>query len=197
MLVVAVLCAYLIGSIPFALLLARKWGVRRSASHRQRKHRCRQRVARVRGTSWRGRCHPRRRQGRSRRAGGGSSGGCAVRGGACRLRRGGRSHLPGLASFPRRARGWQPRAVCSACCCRWRCLPRLSAFAATIWATRYISAGSVIAIARACRTVAYATGAPASVVAAACASAALIVFRHRSNLMRVRGGTERRVGARA
>jgi glycerol-3-phosphate acyltransferase PlsY len=45
--------------------------------------------------------------------------------------------------------------------------------------------------------IAYATGSPPAVVLAACAAAALIVFRHRSNLARVRTGTERRLGARA
>jgi glycerol-3-phosphate acyltransferase PlsY len=73
--------------------------------------------------------------------------------------------------------------------------PAALAFLATIWATRYISLGSVVA-SIVLPPVAYATGAPAAVVIVACAAATLIVFRHRSNLSRVRIGTERRVGAR-
>ena len=45
-------------------------------------------------------------------------------------------------------------------------------------------------------SVAYFAGYPGAVVASACGVASLIVFRHRSNLVRVRFGTERRVGAR-
>lgn len=68
-------------------------------------------------------------------------------------------------------------------------------FLATVWATRYISLGSVVA-SLALPPVAYATGSQPAVLAAALAAATLVVFRHRSNLMRVRSGTERRVGAR-
>jgi glycerol-3-phosphate acyltransferase PlsY len=74
--------------------------------------------------------------------------------------------------------------------------PALIAFVATIWTTRYISVGSVMA-SLVLPPVAWLTGAPETVVIAACATATLIVFRHRSNLVRVRVGTERRVGARA
>jgi glycerol-3-phosphate acyltransferase PlsY len=45
--------------------------------------------------------------------------------------------------------------------------------------------------------IAYATGSPPIAVGAAGAAAALIVFRHRSNVARLRTGTERRIGARA
>jgi glycerol-3-phosphate acyltransferase PlsY len=44
---------------------------------------------------------------------------------------------------------------------------------------------------------AYLVGSPAPAVATAGAAAAIIVFRHRSNLARVRAGTERRIGVRA
>jgi acyl phosphate:glycerol-3-phosphate acyltransferase len=74
--------------------------------------------------------------------------------------------------------------------------PALAVFGATVWLTRYISAGSVLAT-LALPSIAYAIGSPASAVVAACGAAALIVFRHRSNLVRLRTGTERRVGARA
>ena len=45
--------------------------------------------------------------------------------------------------------------------------------------------------------IAYATGAPAAILIAAWAAAALIIFRHRGNVARIVGGTERRIGARA
>jgi glycerol-3-phosphate acyltransferase PlsY len=74
--------------------------------------------------------------------------------------------------------------------------PALVVFAATVWLTKYISAGSVLAT-LALPSVAWAIGSPASAVIAACGAAALIVFRHRTNLVRLRTGTERRLGARA
>jgi glycerol-3-phosphate acyltransferase PlsY len=43
---------------------------------------------------------------------------------------------------------------------------------------------------------AYALGYPASAVGASVVAAVLIVFRHRSNIERLRRGTERRFGAR-
>jgi glycerol-3-phosphate acyltransferase PlsY len=72
----------------------------------------------------------------------------------------------------------------------------LTAFLVTVWATRYVSLGSVLASVT-LPTVAYATGNSPPTVAAACAAASIIIFRHRSNLARVRLGTERRLGARA
>jgi len=44
---------------------------------------------------------------------------------------------------------------------------------------------------------AYAMGSPAPAVVAASIAAIIIVFRHRSNLARLRTGTERRLGVRA
>jgi glycerol-3-phosphate acyltransferase PlsY len=73
--------------------------------------------------------------------------------------------------------------------------PALAIFFAAVWITKYISVGSVLA-SLALPPIAYAAGSPTSVVSAAIAIAALIVFRHRSNLRRVRAGTERRVGTR-
>jgi glycerol-3-phosphate acyltransferase PlsY len=73
--------------------------------------------------------------------------------------------------------------------------PALLAFAVGIVSTRYISIGSVAAT-MVLPPAAYLIGYSGPVVAAACAAAVLIVFRHRSNLLRVRVGTERRVGAR-
>ena len=72
-------------------------------------------------------------------------------------------------------------------------LPALAVFFVNVWITKYISTGSVMA-SLALPPLAYATGSPSPVIAAAAAVAALIVFRHRSNLKRVRAGTEPRVG---
>jgi acyl phosphate:glycerol-3-phosphate acyltransferase len=74
--------------------------------------------------------------------------------------------------------------------------PALAIFLGTVWLTKYISLGSVLA-SLALPPLAYATGSPGAAVAAAAAAAALIIFRHRSNLARLRAGTERRMGARA
>jgi glycerol-3-phosphate acyltransferase PlsY len=74
-------------------------------------------------------------------------------------------------------------------------LPALAVFATTVWTTRYVSLGSIAASA-ALPPLAYATGSSATVVAGAVAAASLVVFRHRSNLARLRAGTERRLGAR-
>lgn len=73
--------------------------------------------------------------------------------------------------------------------------PALAVFVAGVWITRYISVGSVLASV-ALPAAAYLSGSPGPVVAAAVVASTLIVFRHRSNLVRVREGTERRVGAR-
>jgi glycerol-3-phosphate acyltransferase PlsY len=74
--------------------------------------------------------------------------------------------------------------------------PALALFAVTVWITKYISLGSVLASV-ALPPLAYALGSPAPPVIAAGAAAAIIVFRHRSNVLRVWLGTERRLGARA
>jgi len=62
--------------------------------------------------------------------------------------------------------------------------------------TRYISLGSVSAVSL-LGPFAYLTGRPESVLTASVAAATLIVFRHRGNLARVLAGTERRLGQRA
>jgi len=74
--------------------------------------------------------------------------------------------------------------------------PVLAIFLGTVWLTKYISLGSLLAT-LALPPIAYAVGTPAPAVVAAFAASALIVFRHRSNLARLRTGTERRIGARA
>ena len=73
--------------------------------------------------------------------------------------------------------------------------PALAVFVAVVWLTKYISLGSVVA-SIALPPLAYALGSPAPAVAAAAAAAALIVFRHRSNVLRLRTGTEHRLGVR-
>jgi acyl phosphate:glycerol-3-phosphate acyltransferase len=65
-------------------------------------------------------------------------------------------------------------------------------FVVTVWATRYISLGSVAAT-LALPPVAWYTGAPTTVVSVAAGTASLIVFRHRANLRRLRSGTERKI----
>lgn len=74
-------------------------------------------------------------------------------------------------------------------------LPALGLFATVVWFTRYISVGSVLASV-ALPVIAYVNDSPVPVVASAIFASALIVFRHRSNLQRVRLGTERRIGVR-
>lgn len=73
--------------------------------------------------------------------------------------------------------------------------PAIAVFLVTVWVTRYVSAGSVLAT-MALPPIAVLTGSPTPTVLAACAVASLIVFRHRSNIARLRTGTERRLGAR-
>jgi len=74
--------------------------------------------------------------------------------------------------------------------------PSLAVFLVVVWLTKYISLGSILATI-VLPSIAYATGAPAAIVIAAWSAAALIIFRHRGNVMRIVGGTERRIGARA
>ena len=74
--------------------------------------------------------------------------------------------------------------------------PALLVFIGAVWLTKYISLGSVAATVM-LPPIAYATGSPSPVVAVAFAASAIIVFRHRSNLARLRTGTERRIGMRA
>ena len=71
----------------------------------------------------------------------------------------------------------------------------LLVFTATVWMTRYVSFGSVLASVVLPPT-AYATGSSAATVTAASIVALLIVFRHRTNLARLRRGTEAGFAAR-
>lgn len=68
-------------------------------------------------------------------------------------------------------------------------------FVLAVWATRYISVGSLAgAITLAIATAA--TDAPAAVAVGALVTALVILHRHRGNLSRLIAGTERRVGQR-
>lgn len=69
-------------------------------------------------------------------------------------------------------------------------------FLAIVWATRYVSLGSIAAT-LALPPAAWLTGEPRAVVLAAAGTGALILFRHRGNIRRLRAGTERRVGRHA
>lgn len=69
-------------------------------------------------------------------------------------------------------------------------------FLLIVWATRYVSLGSVAAT-LALPGAAWLSGDAAPVVGTASGTAALILFRHRGNLRRLRAGTERRLGRRA
>jgi glycerol-3-phosphate acyltransferase PlsY len=68
-------------------------------------------------------------------------------------------------------------------------------FLFAVWVTRYISAGS-IAAAITLAVAAAASEVPAAVAVGAVVSAFIIVHRHRANLARLVAGTERRVGQR-
>ncbi len=74
-------------------------------------------------------------------------------------------------------------------------IPVLGVFVATVWLTRFVSLGSIVATLT-LGPIALGLGAPAAAVGAAGAVAVLIVFRHRSNIGRLRAGTERRIGRR-
>jgi glycerol-3-phosphate acyltransferase PlsY len=66
-------------------------------------------------------------------------------------------------------------------------------FIATVWTTRLVSLGSVIATVT-LPSAAWLAGSPRAVVIAAIAGSSLILFRHRANVRRIVRGTERRVG---
>jgi acyl phosphate:glycerol-3-phosphate acyltransferase len=77
----------------------------------------------------------------------------------------------------------------------WATLLSLALFLVTVWTTRFVSLGS-LAAALVLGPIAYTLGASRASVLAAAGAAALIVFRHRSNMSRLRAGTEHRIGQR-
>ena len=195
MLVLGTIVAYLIGSIPFALLLARRWG-----GHDL--HRI--------GSGNIGAANVLRASGV--RAGVAAAILDVAKGAAGVLvaermsSSGHASAMAGLAAvvghiYPVWLRFRGGKGVATACGVFSVLAPvavpaAVAAFLVATLATRYISVGSVTA-SLVLPPVAYATGSPVAVVVSASATAMLIVFRHRSNLQRVRVGTERRVGAGA
>jgi len=191
----AILAAYLIGSIPFALILSRLWG--------------RADVRRV-GSGNLGAANVMRASGVT--AGllvalldmtkGAASVWLAERVGAG-------AALPAAAGFAAivghiypvwlRFRGG--KGVATACgvftiLTPLAIAPALAIFAAVVWLTKYVSLGSLLA-SIALPALAYALGSPAPAVLAALGASAIIVFRHRSNVLRLRTRTERRLGERA
>jgi acyl phosphate:glycerol-3-phosphate acyltransferase len=70
----------------------------------------------------------------------------------------------------------------------------LVTFALVAWLTRYASVGS-IAGTTALPVVAFLTHAPPASITAAAVAAALIIWKHRENVRRIAAGTERRMGA--
>ena len=189
-----VLAAYLIGSIPFALILARRWG----ADLRQV------------GSGNLGAANVMRASGV---AAGMLVAALDMGKGAASVwlatRIGDGAELPaaaGLAAivghvYPVWLRFRGGKGVATACgafsmLTPLAVPPALAIFAVVVWLTQYVSLGSVLA-SMALPPIAYALGTPAPAVIAAAAASVLIVFRHRSNVSRVWLGTERRVGARA
>ena len=73
--------------------------------------------------------------------------------------------------------------------------PALAVCLGSVWMTRYISVGSILA-AVALPPIAYATGSPMSVLAVSMIASMIILVRHRTNLARVLAGTEQRIGLR-
>ena len=190
----SIVVAYLLGSIPFALLLARRWGTR--DLHRT-------------GSGNIGAANVFRASGAA--AGtlvalldiGKGAAGVAV---ALRLNDLGlASACAGLAAvvghvYPVWLRFRGGKGVATACGAFAVLAPvptlvACLAFGVGVSWSRYVSVGSVLA-STVLPAMAYALGSPRPVVLAAVAAATLIIFRHRSNLARVRLGTERRVMAR-
>src|SRR6267142_2719328 len=153
----AIIVAYLIGSVPFALLLARRWGAA---------------DPRTLGSGNLGAANVLRASG--------------IRAGVIvavlDVAKGAASVAPACGVFS----VLTPLAV----------PPALVVFLVSVWLTKYVSLGSILATI-ALPSIAYATGAPAAILIAAWSAAALILFRHRSNVARLVGGTERRLGMRA
>jgi glycerol-3-phosphate acyltransferase PlsY len=93
------------------------------------------------------------------------------------------------------------KGVATACGVFWTLAPLATAIAAgsfvvLVWITRYVSLGSVVATAL-LPPLAWITNEPIPVVTGAVVAAALVIQRHRGNLIRLQAGTERRLGHKA
>ena len=69
------------------------------------------------------------------------------------------------------------------------------AFVAVVWITRYVSLGSIVA-SLLLPVLAYVTDAPQPIVLSTTGVAMLVLYRHRANVSRLQAGTERRFGQR-
>jgi glycerol-3-phosphate acyltransferase PlsY len=90
------------------------------------------------------------------------------------------------------------KGVATACGVFWMLAPLATAisavaFVTVVWATRYVSLGSIVAT-LALPPLAYATDKSVPVVIGAAVAAVVIVQRHRANLARLQQGVERRLG---
>lgn len=191
---VAVILAYLTGSVPFAFLLARRVGidVRRSGSGNVGAAN----VLRTTGT-WRG---------IAAMALDVAKGAAAVllagltTGGAGTVAASGAAAVVGHI-YPVWLRFHGGKGVAVAAGVFAVLTPAATGIAAalfliTVWLTRYVSLGSIAAT-LALPPAAWLAGAPTAVVVAAAGTGGLILFRHRANLRRLLAGTERRMGVRA
>jgi glycerol-3-phosphate acyltransferase PlsY len=91
------------------------------------------------------------------------------------------------------------KGVATACGVFWMLAPLATAIAASVfvvvvWASRYVSLGSIIATV-ALPPLAWLTDKPLAVVIGAAVAAVLIVERHRANVVRLQQGSERRLGS--
>ncbi|MBI3492126.1 MAG: glycerol-3-phosphate 1-O-acyltransferase PlsY [Acidobacteria bacterium] len=190
-----ILAAYLIGSIPFALILVRRWGVtdlRQAGSGNLGAAN----VMRVTGVT----------AGAAVAALDMAKGAASVWIAGHLSRQPAAAAVAGLAAivghvYPVWLRFRGGKGVATACgafavLAPAAVTPALALFVGVVWLTKYVSLGSMLA-SLALPPLAYALGSPDSVVAAATAAAAIIIFRHRSNLVRLRAHTERRLGSRA
>lgn len=78
----------------------------------------------------------------------------------------------------------------------WATLVCVGVFVLVVALTRYVSLGSVLGIALLPPVAGLLFHAPRPTIMAAAATAVLIVLKHRDNLMRLAGGTERKLGSR-
>jgi glycerol-3-phosphate acyltransferase PlsY len=191
MMPLVILLAYGLGSVPFALLLARRWG----------------------GADLRNVGSGNLGAANVLRASGATAGFLVA---ALDIGKGALSvtlatHLSGQAAAPAAAglaaiighvypvwlRFRGGKGVATACGVFWVLAPSatvsaLTIFAVTVWLTKYISLASVLA-SLALPPIAYWAGSPGPAIASACVASALIVFRHRSNLARLQMGREHRL----